>query len=311
MRVIFLLLAPFLAITACCLETSLLLPSELRKRVPMAKITDFKKSPLFVRTPDFLLASSDTGPPFSLQGRDKRGRDWRVRLRDASRGAWRSETNGRRTYYFVGYTGAAGMGPATWILALSFDKIGRPVPFVVTTHGGIEDVLDLDGTGAELLVQDYQGTRMDDPGYYVTTLYQQRGLYWYRSDGQHGAHTFPTSEKWSVMWKDQPAVLMTPPVFKGAVGDSSNDPAAGVRTGIMSAVENNSIHITPSAGCSNVALAVLVWDTPAGRRIELEELNRSLKTLAQARATVVLTGLYHWPKSTDCGASILWASTER
>jgi hypothetical protein len=310
MRVIFLLLAPFLAIAACCLKTNLLLPSELRKRVPMTEITDFTKSPLFVRTPDFLLASSDTGALFSLQGRDKRGRDWRVRLRDASRGAWRSETNGRRTYYFDGYTGAAGMAPATWILALSFDQIGRPVPFYITTHGGIEDILDLDGTGPELLVQDYQGSMMDDPGYYVTTLYQQRGLYWYRADGKHGAHIFPTSEEWSVMRKDQPAVLMTPPAFKRAVGDSSNDPAAGIRTRIMSAGENNSIHITPSTGCSNVALAVLVWDTPVGRRIELEELNRSLKVLAQARATAVLTGLHHSLKSTECGASILWASTE-
>jgi hypothetical protein len=306
-RLLFVLLVPFFTIAAYCLESNLLSPAELRKRVPMTRLTDFTKVPVSVRTPDFLLTSSDSGRPFFLRGKDKRGHNWRLALRDASRGAWRSETNGRRTYYFDGYTGGAGMAPATWILALSFDEIGRPVPFFVVTHGGIEDVLDLDGTGPEILVQDYQGSRMDDPGYYVTTLYQQRGFYWYRADGQHGAHTFPTSEKWSVIWKDQPALLMTPPVFKWAPGDLSNDPAAGIRTVIISADENNTIRVGPGTGCSMFGVDMLVWDTPTGRRIELQEL----RALANARATVVLTGVNHWPKSTECGASILWASTQR
>ena len=276
----------------------------------MTQLTDFTKLPLSVRTPDFLLASDEFGPPFSLRGKDKRGHNWRVTLRDAARGAWRSDANGARTYYFDGYTGATGMGPATWILALSFDDSGRPVPFFVTTHGSIEDVLDLDGTGPQFLVQEYQGNIMDDPGYYVTTLYQQRGFYWYRSDGQHGAHVFPTSEEWSVMRKDQPAVLMTPPVFKRAVWDSTNDPAAGIRVEILSVGENSTFHVTPTSGCSSVSVGVVVWDTPAGRRIELEEFQQSLKTLPQARATIVLTGLYHWPNR-ECGASVLWASTKR
>ena len=181
MRITPLSSAFLLAVTAFCLETKLILPGELRRQVPMTAITDFKQIPLSVRTPDFLLTSGGTGPPFSLQGRDKQGRRWRVTLRDASRRAWRSDAKGVRTYYFAGYTGAAGSGPVTWILALSFDELGRPVPFFVTTHGsydagGIQDVLDLDGTGPELLVQSYWGNIMDDPGYYVTTLYRQRGF---------------------------------------------------------------------------------------------------------------------------------------
>ncbi len=277
----------------------------------MNQITDFTKFPLRVRTSEFLLTSRDAGPPFLLQGKDKRGRIWQVRLQDASRGAWRSEMNGRRTYYFAGYTGAAGMGPATWILALSFDQIGQPVPFFVETHGGIEDILDLDGTGPELLEQDYQGNIRDDPGYYVTTLYQQRGVYWYRSDGRHGAHDFPTSEEWSVMWKDQLALLKTPAVFKRAVHDSSNDPAGGTKTRIIRVGVYEDIHVRAESGCSIVTPSVIVWDTRAGRTIETEGLKPALKTLAESQASVVLTGLYHLHIETDCHASILWASTER
>ena len=73
------------------------------------------------------------------------------------------DVNGYRTYYFAGYTRAAGSGPATWILALLFDEAGRPVPFFVTTRGGydakgIENILHLDGSGPELLEQSYWAT---------------------------------------------------------------------------------------------------------------------------------------------------------
>lgn len=310
MRVFFLLLAPLLAVAAWSLETQLLSRAELLRRVPMTQLSDFKKIPLLVRTPDFVLTSGKEAVPFSLRGRDKRGRAWLVRLRDASIGAWRSETNGRRIYYFAGYTGATGMGPATWILALSFDQVSRPVPFFVRTHGGIEDVLDLDGTGPELLVQDYQGNIRDDPGYYVTTLYQQRGPFWYRSDGRHGAHVFPTSERWSVMWKGQPAVLTTPPVFKRAARDWSDDPATGIKTAITNVGQYGTFDVQPESGCGAVSPGVIVWDTHGGRSIEMEGFEQTLDTLAKAHARVVLTGVYHW-SGTDCDAGIAWATTER
>lgn len=137
-------------------------PTELRKRVLMTPLSDFEKFPILLHTPDFVLTSSAVGPMFSLRGQDKRGQPWQVILRDAVRGSWQSGVRERRTYYFAGYTGAAGSGPATWILALSFDEGGKPVPFFVTTHGGygangIEDVFDLDGTGPEFLEQSLLG----------------------------------------------------------------------------------------------------------------------------------------------------------
>jgi len=304
-----------IAVAGLGLETRLIPPAELRKRIPMTAISDFTKLPLSVRTPDFVMTSSEAAPLFSLRGQNKRGKHWEVILRDASRGAWRTDVRASRTYYFAGYPGAAGSGPATWILALSFDGGGQPVPFFVMTHGsydakGIEDVLDLDGTGPDLLEQSYWGNIRDDPGYYVTTLYEQRGFYWSRSDGRHGTHIFPTFEKWSVMWKDRPAELMTDPPSKQPVRDSSNDPAAGLHTKIIG-TEENAVRVGPEVGCENVSVQVLVTDSADGRRIDLQPDTQSLTTLARNQKNVVLTGLYRWSGSRECDASIMWVSTVR
>ena len=98
-----------------CLESKLITLAELRKRVPMTQLISFSKSPVFVRTPDFLLTESDEEPLFSLRGKDKQGNPWRVILLDAARGAWRSNVRGSRTYYFAAYTGGAGFAPGTSI----------------------------------------------------------------------------------------------------------------------------------------------------------------------------------------------------
>ena len=79
---------------------------------------------------------------------------------------------------------------------------GKPVPFYVTGRAkyngpGIDDVLNLDGTGPELLQQDWAETNwMPDSrsGYYIFTLYQQRGIYGYRADGRHGTRSFRPRE---------------------------------------------------------------------------------------------------------------------
>jgi hypothetical protein len=72
-RVLSLSLPLILAVAGFCLEFSLITLAELRKRVPMTQLTSFSESPIFVRTQDFLLTSSDDEPHFSLRGQDKRG----------------------------------------------------------------------------------------------------------------------------------------------------------------------------------------------------------------------------------------------
>lgn len=204
------------------------------------------------------------------------------------------------------------MAPTTWILALSFDEKGRPVPFYTISHdtydkNGIDDVLDLDGTGPELLEQSYWGTRLnDDPGYYVTALYQQRGCYWYRSDGRHGAHEFPAFEKWSVLWKGRPAELAPQPASAWRVRDSGNDPATGVHTRIIG-TQDGALRLAPGTGCEDKTIGVTVIDSAKGRTIDLQPTTESFLNLAKARTAIILTGLYRWPNSNDCDASILWA----
>ena len=81
-------------------------------------------------------------------------------LPPAGRCIWRTGVGSGRTYYVVGYTGANGIGPQTWIFAFTFDAQGKPVPFVVNSYSeydanGLKDLLKLDRTGPELIQQDW------------------------------------------------------------------------------------------------------------------------------------------------------------
>ena len=142
----------------------------------------------------------------------------------------------------------------------------------------------------------------------MTALYQQRGSYWYRSDGRHGTHVFPTFEKWSVMWKDRSAELLDNPPSNRPVRDSSNDPAEGLQTKIIGA-EENTIRVSPEVGCEFITLGVLVADSATGRKIDLQPATQELASLAKTHSAVVLTGFYRWPGSKGCDASILWVTT--
>ena len=173
---------------------------------------------------------------------------------------------------------------------------------------GVEDVLNLDGTGPELLQQDYAGNIMDDPGYYITTVYQQRGVYWYRSDGVHGTHSFPAYEKWSVMWHGRPAVLVDHPPPGLQVRDWGNDPRNGVSTAMLRLGKMGGLYVTPVSGCKYVTVGAPVADGPSGREIALRGFSPLFERPAKAHATVTLAGLYHWTDS-ECDASVAWTES--
>lgn len=122
-------LALLIAVTAPSLETQVIPASDLQKRVPMTTVF-YQPASLnaAVRTSDFLVTMTDDGGKLA-RGRDKSGKQWQATLPAATHGLWKTDVNGIRTYYFAGYTGGAGMAPGTWILVLSFDGQGRPVPF--------------------------------------------------------------------------------------------------------------------------------------------------------------------------------------
>jgi hypothetical protein len=166
---------------------------------------------------------------------------------------------------------------------------GKPVPFYVTGRAkyngpGIDDVLNLDGTGPELLQQDWAETNwMPDSrsGYYIFTLYQQRGIYGYRADGRHGTRSFRSREVGSAGGHAPRASL-------------SSGPSAGIagRLPKRSPIRRS---------CPRPELRWL----PAPWR----EISADPGTLS-ADFQATLTGIRRWPNSGLCSASILWATTE-
>ena len=318
LRTAFIPSALLIAITAFSLETHVIPASDLRKRVPMTTVfyqpASFNPPP--IRTPDFLAAMLEDGSRL-VRGRDKSGKPWRAGLPAATRGLWKTDVNGTRTYYFAGYTGGAGMAPDTWILVLSFDEQGRPIPFYVTTsHAdydskGISDILNLDGTGPELLQQNWGGPNWmpgERSGYYITTLYQQRGIYWYRVDGQHGARSFPLYEKWVNLPNTRPK-LVDAPELSSWLSDYGNDPRSGIRSRILS-IDNHGIHTGKELGCELQSIGLVVEDSKTGRQIEVDYSGTLLPDIARAKLTATFTGVNRWPRTNLCVASAVWAGKE-
>jgi hypothetical protein len=308
-----------IAAAAFCLETQVIPATDLQKRVRMTSVSIepvFSNKP--VRTPDFLVTMDEDS--VLVRGRDRSGKPWRAVLPAALRGLWRTESKGLRNYYFAGYTGGAGMAPDTWILILSFDDQARPVPFYITSYAaydskGIRDLLDLDGTGPQLLQQTWVETHwMPDTrsGYYITALYQQRGLYWYRADGRHGARTFPLFEKWVLPLPETRPQLTVVPDSSNWVADYGNDPRAGVRTKVAS-VDKHGFHVVPELGCHLESVGLVIQDSEAGRQIHLGHYfpnSPLLRGIVRAGASLTFAGLDPWPGADRCSASAVWAGVE-
>ena len=320
--VIALIAAVFLlAATAFSLVTQVIPASDLAKRVPMKAVfyqpADF--DPPF-RTPDFAV-TRDEYYSILVRGHDKSGKQWQVMLPPPTHGLWETDANGARTYYFAGYTGGAGMSPGSWLLVLSFDERGRPVPFYIRGYAvydrtGISDILNLDGTGPELVQQNWVETQwMPDArsGYYITTLYQQKGAFWYRADGQHGTRTFPLYEKWAMLPNTEPQMAAAPE-SPSLLADYGNDPRSGIRARILS-LDQNRIHAGPELGCQPDFVDVVVEDTKAGRQIEAGYFYGSdpgalLPDIVRKRLSVTFTGVNRIPGTDRCVASAVWASKE-
>ena len=213
------------------------------------------------------------------------------------------------------------MAPDTWIFILSFDEQGRPVPFWVRSYAaydrdGIRDLLNLDGTGPELLQQSWAETHsMPDTrsGYYITTLYQQRGIYWYRADGRHGMRTFPLYESWAILPNTLPKLVESPKLAAEWLSDYGNDPRSGVRSRILSAGAAG-IHTGPELGCQLEFIDLVVQDSKSGREIELGDSYAGnpgtlLPKLARALQPVMFTGLRRWPSTNLCEAAAVWAGS--
>ena len=147
------------------------------------------------------------------------------------------------------------------------------------------------------------GCRIHVPGITSATLYQQRGLYWYRTDGKHGESLFPLYEKWAIIVNTKPELVTGPALPQGALADYGNDPRGGVRVRVQSS-DGRQIQVGSELGCKLNSDPLVVRDTREGR-----EMTTDPSTLpADFEAT--FTGVRRWPNSDLCSASIMWATAE-
>lgn len=302
------------------LETKLIPDSEVQKlRVAMSTMFYANLPSTPVRTPDFTLTRNKDGTPVA-EGRDKTGHAWRILLMAAIRGLWLVGDGPGRTYYFAGYTGGAGMAPDSWILAVSFDDKGRPCPFHILTYGayddeGIKDLLQFGGGNPTLLQQSWlennwkPGARS---GYFITSAYHQKGVFWYRADGSYDSIRFPAFERWVLpMPISAPEIVLELDLPDQSNADYGNDPTSGTQSQIVS-MDEHGILTRPELRCSLEFIDVIVLDSAHGRDIEVGYFSSSspgtlLPVVERQHAAVVFTGLNLWPGGHSCTASIAWA----
>ncbi len=269
-----------------------------------------------VTTPDFVARFSDDR--IVLRGHDTTGHSWIATLPPSGRGIWRTGVGSKRTYYIVGYTGGNGIAPQTWVFAFAFDAQGKPIPFFVSSYSeydenGLKDLLNLDGTGPQLIQQDWCDTHWDrsqtgmQSGLWLTTLYEQRNGYWYRNDGRHGLRTFPLYEKWSRWSPAQPQLVNNDSVPSRCTTDYGNDPAAGIKATI-SHFDDYEFQSEVNAGCRRFVASVVVRDSGRGREIEVEDpqVGPLLRAVAKARRPVALSGISKSTLPEHCGVAVLW-----
>lgn len=314
-------LALLFALRAPSLDTRVLSESESHSRVRMTTLFyGSEPFPPAIHTHEFVLTEVEDAEKL-VRGRDKSGKPWRLALPAPTRGAWLSDRGDARTYFFAGYTGGAGMAPDTWLLAISFDENGRPIPFYMTTYGapyddhGIKDFVDLDPGSPVLLQQN--GSRMSpasqiESTVYITTAYHQRGDYWYRVDGPHGSIVFPVFERWDRLPNSQPQRVASSPDLAKLASDYGNDPQSGTEARIVG-LDDHGIH-TERLGCQLKSVRVIVNNRFAGRQIEVGfyplDPSKLLPRIARRRSLVTLTGIRRGPDDGACDATILWAGFE-
>ena len=301
---------------AVSLTTDVIPKSDLRKRAVMVPIAAAWSPSNPVKTADFVTRFRDDR--ILLRGRDATGHSWSASLPPSGRGIWRTGIGARRTYYVVGYTGGSGIAPQTWIFAFSFDAQGRPLPFFVSSYSeydanGLKDLLNLDGTGPQLIQQDWCDTHWDrsqvgmQSGLWLTTLYEQRNGYWYRNDGRHGLRTFPLYEKWSRWSPAQPRLVNNEDVPSRCTTNHGNDPATGMQATI-SHVDGYGFQSKVDPECARFVASVVVRDSDRGREIEVEDPQAGplLQAIASAHRPVVLTGMSKSMLPDHCEVAVVW-----
>jgi hypothetical protein len=245
-----------------------------------------------------------------VEGKDKGGAAWRVRLGNLSGYGSQLYTadldrDEVQDLVIVSPTGGNGLAPSSHFIALTFDEKGRPVLFEADGYfqedaRGVFDLLDIDRDGrAELLYMNF------DDGYWITTLYEAEGGRWRRLEGAHGRRTYPLYTRFTNRPNHRPTAPS--PGRKPFTPDLSN--AAPALRGTLASYEwadvsqSEDIKLFVSAGGSQVTCSPVAWfgsfgvvsDSERGREVVTvygneEAAQELLKAAVQAKAEVTLYG---------------------
>lgn len=245
-----------------------------------------------------------------IEGKDKGGAPWRVRLGNLSGYGSRLYTadldrDGVQDLVIVSPTGGNGLAPSSHLFALTFDEKGRPVPFEADGYfeedkRGVFDLLDIDRDGrAELLYMNF------DDGYWITTLYEVQGGHWRRVEGARGRRTYPLYTRFTNRPNRRPTVPASG--RKPFMPDLSN--AAPVLRGTLAAYEwadikqSENIKLFVNASDGRVTCSPVAWfgsfgvvaDSAEGREVitiygNEEAAKALLETAVNDRSEVTLYG---------------------
>jgi hypothetical protein len=259
-----------------------------------------------------------------VNGRDKGGAPWRVRLGNLSSmfGArvYTADLDGDKAgdLVIVSPTGGNGLAPTRHLFALTFDGKGRPVPFEADGYfeedaRGVFDLLDIDRDGrAELLYMNY------DDGYWVTTLYEVRGGRWRRVEGAHGGRTYPLYTRFTHRPNRRPVAPRAG--RKPFTPDLSND--APTLRGTLASYEwadvsrSEDLKLVLKAGGEEVVCRPVAWfgsfglvaDSSEGREVvTLYGNEEAAKALLEAAAKAGSEAALYGSRSAEgCSPEWLW-----
>lgn len=146
-----------------------------------------------------------------ISGKDKRQKDWTVKLEYWERNSVRFyiadlDKNGIRDLILLIPTGGNGLAPTSHFVSLTFDRMGRPIPFRAEGYfedrkGKLFDLVDIDKDGrAELLYMNF------DDGYWITNFYQVKNAKWQKVKGKLGTRKYPLFTRFTFKENHKPTV---------------------------------------------------------------------------------------------------------
>jgi len=268
-----------------------------------------------------------SGGGLLITGKDKKGYSWSVILNDfASAYARRFysadlDRNGIRDLVVIYPTGGNGLAPTSHFFSLTFDELGRPVPFKADgyfqeSNKGVTDLVDLDRDGrAELIYMNF------DDGYWITNLYEVSGARWRHVSGFRGHRSYPLYTRFTYR-PNRKVVVPAPPRRPFAPDLSNKEPYFRGRLvsyrwadvnrseDIELVVETENGRKITSKPVSWYGSFTVVSDGAEGRTIisisSDEERIRSV--LNEIVANAYQVSLYGDRRGKGLGSEILWAS---